>query len=152
MYDLCGCDDGKIRGWMEHCRTTGVYAVDADVLGQMKSIFYGNWATEEETAAAIREMYGTEGYLCDPHTAVGVAVYKKYCQETGDIGTPAILVSTASPYKFAGSVLEALTGEPWTGMIFLIRWTLFLLPAAYRFPHPSPRCAIRRIGSAIRLR
>lgn len=140
LFDLCGCNDEKIRRWMEQLRTTGVYAVDADVLGQLKSIFYGNWATEEETAAAIREMYNTEGYLCDPHTAVGVAVYKKYCQETGDTGTPAILVSTASPYKFAGPVLEALTGESMDGNDFD---KVDALSATSGVPVPAPISALR---------
>ncbi len=115
LYDLCGCDSEKVAGWMEQLRATGTYTVDQALLEQMNSLFYGGWATEEETSRAIRKVYDTEGYLCDPHTAVGVAVYEKYCQETHDLKTPTSLVSTASPFKFAGPVLQALTGEPLEG-------------------------------------
>ena len=45
-------------------------------------------------------------------------VYQQYLQETGDLETPAIIASTASPYKFAASVLEALTGERGQGSEF----------------------------------
>ena len=55
-------------------------------------------------------MYENENYLCDTHTAVAVNVYKQYVSETGD-NTPVILASTASPYKFAQSVLTAVTDE-----------------------------------------
>ena len=63
-------------------------------------------------------MFETENYLIDPHTAVAVNVYQQYLQETGDLETPAIIASTASPYKFAASVLEALTGEKGQGSEF----------------------------------
>lgn len=47
----------------------------------------------------------------DPHTAVASAVYQNYRHETGD-DTPTLIASTASPYKFPGVVVEAITGEP----------------------------------------
>ena len=56
-------------------------------------------------------LYDTENYLCDTHTAVAVHVYHQYVEEIGDNQTPTVIASTASPYKFAASVLEALTGE-----------------------------------------
>ena len=62
---------------------------------------------EEETAAAIREVYEDAGYIIDTHTAVAAAVYKKYRQETGD-STKAVIASTASPYKFTRSVMAAI--------------------------------------------
>lgn len=111
LYDLSGRDDGRVRGWMENLRTQGRYEVDADVKARMGELFYGGFATEEETKQALRGLYESEGYLCDPHTAVAVQVYAQYRQETEDVSTPTILVSTASPYKFAGPVLQAITGE-----------------------------------------
>ena len=56
-------------------------------------------------------MFDTENYLCDTHTAVAINVYGQYLKETGDNKTPTIIASTASPYKFAASVLDALVGE-----------------------------------------
>ena len=51
------------------------------------------------------------GYLCDTHTAVGVKVYEDYVQQTGD-PMKTIIASTASPYKFTGSVLKAICSDP----------------------------------------
>ena len=39
------------------------------------------------------------------------AVYHEYVAETGDKATPTVVVSTASPYKFAASVLQALGSD-----------------------------------------
>ncbi|HIW48983.1 MAG TPA: threonine synthase [Firmicutes bacterium] len=67
----------------------------------------GQWATEEETARAIKEMFAKTGYILDPHTAVAYASYEKYKAETHD-KTPALIVSTASPYKFTKDVMKAI--------------------------------------------
>ncbi|HCR43216.1 MAG TPA: threonine synthase, partial [Ruminococcaceae bacterium] len=63
-----------------------------------------------ETKQEIRRVYEKYHYLCDTHTAVASAVYGKYAAETGDSATPAIVVSTANPYKFPSDVLDAVTG------------------------------------------
>lgn len=69
--------------------------------------FYGGYATEEETAATIRRLYDDCGYVIDTHTAVAASVYGKYVEETGD-QTPTVIVSTASPFKFTRSVMNAI--------------------------------------------
>lgn len=76
--------------------------------------FYGGYASQEEAAAAIRSVYEAVGYVMDTHTAVASCVYEKYRQETGD-STKTVIASTASPYKFTGSVMEAL-GKRTEGM------------------------------------
>ena len=55
----------------------------------------------------IAKMWGECGYLIDPHTAVAFHVLEEYRVQTGD-GTPTVVVSTASPFKFCDSVLDAL--------------------------------------------
>ena len=52
-------------------------------------------------------MFERHGYLIDTHTAVAFSSLEQYRSETGD-ETPAIVASTASPFKFCTSVLEAL--------------------------------------------
>ena len=69
--------------------------------------FYGNYASEEETAKTIRGLYDKTGYVIDTHTAVASCVYEKYKEETKDAKT-AVIASTASPYKFTRSVMEAI--------------------------------------------
>ncbi len=67
----------------------------------------GEYADEEETATAIRTMYANAEYVLDTHTAVAYAAYDKYVKETED-NTPTVIVSTASPYKFAKDVCIAI--------------------------------------------
>ena len=67
----------------------------------------GEYADEEETFTAIRTMYANADYVLDTHTAVAYASYDKYVKESGD-DTPTIIVSTASPYKFAKDVCLSL--------------------------------------------
>jgi threonine synthase len=69
--------------------------------------FYGNFATEEETAKSIHDLYEKTGYVIDTHTAVATTVYEKYKQETGD-KTTTVIASTASPFKFTRAVMRAI--------------------------------------------
>ena len=71
------------------------------------SDFVSGFADEEQTAAEIREVFENDGYVIDPHTAVASSVYRRYRRETGD-STPSVIDSTASPFKFEGSVMKAL--------------------------------------------
>ncbi|MBQ9769724.1 MAG: threonine synthase, partial [Clostridia bacterium] len=78
-----------------------------EILAKLKDIFYGGCCDEEGTAETIKNTFEKYGYLIDTHTSVAVNVYDKYVEETGD-DRPVVIASTASPYKFANSVLEAL--------------------------------------------
>ena len=115
LYDMTGCDDAKVSGWMRELSETGRYQVDGDLLEKLRALFYAGYCGEEDTLRTIRELYRTENYLCDPHTAVAVDVYRQYVKETGDSATPSIVASTASPYKFADSVLRAVSDGPAAG-------------------------------------
>ena len=79
------------------------------------SDFYGNYASEDEVAQTIARIYGQEHYVLDTHTAVAASVYGKYKAASGD-GTVTVIASTASPYKFARSVLHAIDGAKYDGM------------------------------------
>ena len=61
-------------------------------------------AARNEVAGEIRARYEQDGYLCDTHTAVAFHVAGRHKRE----GVPMVVLSTASPYKFPRSVLEAL--------------------------------------------
>ena len=77
--------------------------------------FYGNYASEQETSDAIAKLYSDTGYVIDTHTAVAAAVYGKYREETYD-ETKTVIASTASPYKFTRSVMEAIDKEKYGSM------------------------------------
>ncbi len=103
-------DDNEIKTLMESLKTNGKYEISSSAKGKLTEMFYGGFIDDEETKTVIERTFDECGYLCDTHTAVAVGVYETYKKESGD-NTPAIIISTASPYKFAGSVLSALGGE-----------------------------------------
>lgn len=110
LYLLSGRDDAKLRGYMEDLTKQGNYTVDSEVLEKLQSEFAAGYADDTATAQTIQSVFQKTGYLCDTHTAVAVKVYQDYLAETED-QTPTIIASTASPFKFAGSVLPAIGKE-----------------------------------------
>ncbi|MFV0400632.1 MAG: threonine synthase [Oscillospiraceae bacterium] len=110
LFALLGDDDKAVADLMNRLSTDGVYEIPAEVLSKLQAEFYGGYCDEAGTAGAIKETWEKQGYLADTHTAVALSVYRQYRRETGD-DTKTVIASTASPYKFAGSILEALTGE-----------------------------------------
>jgi threonine synthase len=110
LYDLSGCDDVKVAGYMRQLEKTGVYEVDNTVKTSLGELFWGGTCDDAETRKTIKEVYEKHFYICDPHTAVAINVYEQYKQKTGD-SSKAIIASTANPFKFAGDVLEAINGE-----------------------------------------
>lgn len=111
LFDLTGNDCEKVAGWMKELSVSGKYQIDEDTFGKIKELFYAGYCDDDATRATIKEIYHSENYLCDTHTAVAVNVYHQYVNDTDDAKTPAIIASTASPYKFADSVLNAVSPE-----------------------------------------
>jgi len=107
LYELTGHDAAKVSGWMEDLKIEGRYEADAAVKGQISQLFWADYANDEETIDTIAAVWQQHKYLLDTHTAVAFCVYQRYQQQTGDL-TPTIIASTASPFKFAGSVAQAL--------------------------------------------
>ena len=110
-FNITGRDGALVARWMEQLKTTGRYEVNDEVREKIQSLFYGATVDDAGTREVIRQTYENQGYLCDTHTAVALGAYEGYRKETND-SLPAIVVSTASPYKFAPSVLSALEQLP----------------------------------------
>ena len=110
LYKLSGNSDAFTKEWMTSLKTTGKYEVTDEVKAVIKDKFFGGFCDDEQTQATINKLFKENGYLCDTHTAVAVNVYEQYVNETGD-KTPAVIASTASPYKFSRSVLQAVAPE-----------------------------------------
>ena len=106
IYKLAGESAAKNMEFMNDLASKGLYQI-TDEMREGLSDFWGGYATEEETAGVIKEVYEQAGYIMDTHTAVAAKVYKKYKEATKDM-TPAIIASTASPYKFTRSVMNAI--------------------------------------------
>lgn len=106
IYRLAGHDSAKCREMMKSLVSQGSYDITPEMQSQLED-FYGSFATEEETAQTIGEVFASVHYLMDTHTAVAAKVYKKYKEETKDEKTT-VIASTASPYKFTRSVMNAV--------------------------------------------
>jgi len=98
-----------VKKWMDDLAATGRYEVDDDVKAALHELFWAGYCDDEGTKTTIRDTFDDYNYLCDTHTAVGLNVYNQYVAATDDSETPVIVASTANPYKFAPSVLGALT-------------------------------------------
>ena len=112
LYHISGDSAEADSGFMKLLSAEGRYEISDSMREELK-LFRGGYATEEETFAEIRTVYEKERYVIDPHTAVASAVYRKYREETGD-AAPAVIASTASPFKFESAVMKAL-GQPADG-------------------------------------
>jgi threonine synthase len=110
LFEMTGRDGAAITTWMKELNEKGRFEVEPGVLQAMEEILWAGYAGENETHAAIKNTFEKWGYTLDTHTAVGMRVYEKYLAETGDKSVT-VLDSTASPFKFCRSVLEALQGQ-----------------------------------------
>ncbi|WP_283680813.1 threonine synthase [Parablautia sp. Marseille-Q6255] len=108
IYRAAGDDAEKNAQLMQELASTGAYTVTPQMRERMKD-FCGGFATREQTAQEIGRVYQETGYVLDPHTAVASSVYHAYREAQNDT-TPAVIAATASPYKFARSVMEAIDG------------------------------------------
>ena len=114
IYRIAGNDPEKNKVLMEELTKDGAYHITDEMKAQLAD-FYGNYATEEETAETIRKIYKDCGYVIDTHTSVAATVYGKYTKETGDTAKT-VIASTASPYKFTRSVMEAIDEGKYASM------------------------------------
>lgn len=109
IYKLAGEDAAVNTKLMSSLSSDGKYEISAGMKAQLAD-FYGNYAKESETEQTIKELYEDTGYIIDTHTAVAATVYKKYKKDAQD-GTKTLIASTASPYKFTRSVMNAIDKE-----------------------------------------
>ena len=109
VYKIAGSDSVKNSEFMNGLSKAGKYVISDDMKSKLKD-FYGNYSNEEETAETIKDLFEKTGYIIDTHTAVATSVYNKYKIETND-NTKAVIVSTASPFKFVRSVMNSINTD-----------------------------------------
>ena len=113
IYLIAGSDDKKNCEMMNLLATKGVYTI-TDGMKEKLGDFEAGYATEAQTASRIKELYEKTGYVLDTHTAVASYVYQQYVKDTDD-HTKTVIASTASPFKFGPSVMEAIDGRKHDG-------------------------------------
>ena len=109
IYRIAGNDAEKNVAMMKALSTDGKYEI-TDEMKELLSDFRAGYADEDATAKEIAEVYKNADYILDTHTAVASSVYRNYRKESGD-ETPAVIASTASPYKFTRSVMTAIDSK-----------------------------------------
>ena len=109
LYLITG-DDAFTAACMRSLEETGSYTVPPAVLDNIRAVFTGTCTEEENCADVIRNCWQEHGVLIDPHTAVAVYGLEQYRKMSGD-DAQAVVLSTASPFKFAHDVLRCLSGE-----------------------------------------
>ncbi|MDQ7096024.1 threonine synthase [Desulfosporosinus sp. PR] len=133
LYEMSGRNADSIKEWYNP-KNQGSFKVDPLTLQNCQDVVYAGWADEEETLATIARSFKMYRYVFDPHTAVGVKVYEDYYAESRDQRFT-IIASTASPFKFAPSVLIGLEGIPekprdeWQALEDLSRLTGWPIPS-----------------------
>lgn len=106
IYRIAGNDSEKTADLMNALSAQGSYTITEDMKDSLKD-FRGGYATEKRTAEVIKKIYEEDGYIIDTHTAVAAAVYEDYKKLSGDEAVT-VIASTASPYKFTRSVMDAI--------------------------------------------
>ncbi len=107
LFELNGKDANLTANWMSALIKNGEYEINRKTKESIQKVFWGGYSNDEETIASIKSFYQDSGYLMDTHTAVAMDVYDKYVIYNRDL-TPTVIVSTASPFKFSGSVARAI--------------------------------------------
>jgi threonine synthase len=110
LFELSNQDPEPVNSWMEKLKQKGEYTVNEAVHQKIRELFWSGYADDQKTSATIADVYGQHNYLIDTHTAVGRAVLNDYWEQEAD-GRPVVILSTASPYKFTGSVTRAIMGS-----------------------------------------
>ena len=106
IYKISGEDARKDTDLMTELKTKGSYAITGEMKANLAD-FAAGYATEEQVAKTIHDIYEDTGYVMDTHTAVAATVYKAYREDSKD-DRKTVIAFTASPYKFAGSVMSAI--------------------------------------------
>ena len=107
LLRLLSGSDEAVRGYMKSLSETGKYTVSEPILRAIQAEFACGFCTDAQGAETIGKLFREKHYLLDTHTAVAYTVLNAYRAASGD-RTPTVIESTASPFKFCASVLDAL--------------------------------------------
>ena len=110
LFEVSGKDAAKVASWMKSLNETGTYTVDPQTLKLLQRQFVGGFADETGITKTIIDVYDRTDNVIDTHTAVGFNIYNRYHQRSKD-ETKTVFASTASPFKFAPAVMDAIRGQ-----------------------------------------
>ncbi|MHA1164957.1 MAG: threonine synthase [Alphaproteobacteria bacterium] len=106
IFEAAGRDASRVCALMDDLGERGGFTLSDSELEAMRSLLCAEAVDEDEVERTIRDLAANTGYICDPHTAVGIAAAHRY--PAGE--TPMVTLATAHPAKFPDAV-EAATGQ-----------------------------------------
>lgn len=133
LYEITDRDGELVTQWMDLLKRTGSFSIGEQRMEWLSNLFISDSSNDFYTAKEIKRVLDRYDYLLDPHSAVASHVLYQYREKTGD-ATPAIILSTASPYKFPQEMLLAL--EPDKGVVTNPLAALRRLESYYSMPIP----------------
>lgn len=110
LFELSGNNDKEVAALQNDLSEKGEFTVSDSIKNKMSELFWAGCCDDDETLKTIEKYFKKYSYLADTHTAVALNVYEQYVAETGE-DIPTVIASTASPYKFAKSVLSAVSDQ-----------------------------------------
>lgn len=110
LYHMSDGDSELVASLMQQLNENGVYEVPDKIKSKLSENFYAAYCDDKFTLRTISDIERNYSYVMDTHTAVAQNVYEQYLAQTHD-STKTVIASTASPFKFAGSVVSAIKGE-----------------------------------------
>ena len=107
LFELAERSSEQLQSWMDDFESNGKLAFGNDFLKKAQNNFISAVVNDEEILEIVSRFNQENGYLLDPHTAVGVRATEK-----NNIQTPVICLACAHPAKFGQAVREALGRYP----------------------------------------
>ena len=107
LFELAGRSSEQLQSWMDDFESNGKLAFGNDLLKKAQNDFVSALVNDEEILEMVSRFNQENGYLLDPHSAVGVRAAEK-----NDIQTPVICLACAHPAKFGDAIRKALGSEP----------------------------------------
>ena len=105
LYYLLDSDAKDVVQMMDSFKQNGHLNFTNKQKNQMKNDFSASSIDDDETLATIKTFHHDNGYILDPHTAIGVAVGR----QARNPKYPLACLATAHPAKF-GDVVKKATG------------------------------------------
>jgi threonine synthase len=103
LFEAHDRDASAVRRMMESLKQSGSFSIETKALERLRELFSAGRSDMVNTAKTIRSVLADDGYLADPHTAVGINVARQQPASS----TPMVVLATAHPAKFPDAVKAA---------------------------------------------
>ncbi|KAL1524757.1 hypothetical protein AB1Y20_019640 [Prymnesium parvum] len=108
LFVASGGDAAAVRRWQRDA-AAGTLRLPAAVVEELRRRVTMETVDDAETMQTMRREYGRDGYMLDPHTAVGVAAALRVARrDSPPAAVPTVCLACAHPIKFLPAVQRAI--------------------------------------------